>query len=435
MKKTITIILLIFIFHITYSQSDDILLNKYRKMALEYNHDLKSAKKNIAASLELVKSAKDDMKPSLEGNANFTYIGKPMELSINIPSIEQAISFKGQPLEYGVGLSIYQPLYSGGKIIASIKLSEQEHSLSENTFNLIRSNVCLQIDVQYWSAVASIELEKIFESHYKSTQHLKKIVQERVEVGLSDSQDLLMVEVKLNNSKYQLLKSQSETQTNRMALNSLIGNSLDTIIEIEQTIPIDINSNTPSSTNNNERPEILMAYNDIDIQWSLMQINDSQYKTKIYLGAEGSYSSPGYNFKKDLNLNGALFAKLSVPIFNWGKRHSDKQAYTLRANMAQDNLNKVKDEVALEIQKSKMNLAESLKRVELSNNSLKKAEENEKKAMERYNEGKVSITEVIDAQVYKLTAQLNFVQAKLAMQVNYSELLKATNVYNEDNYL
>ena len=35
------------------------LLEKYRMMALDYNHDLKAAEKNIAASVEIEKSAKE----------------------------------------------------------------------------------------------------------------------------------------------------------------------------------------------------------------------------------------------------------------------------------------------------------------------------------------------------------------------------------------
>ena len=47
------------------------LLEKYRTMALDYNHDLKAAEKNIAASMEVEKSARADLKPKLSGAASF----------------------------------------------------------------------------------------------------------------------------------------------------------------------------------------------------------------------------------------------------------------------------------------------------------------------------------------------------------------------------
>ena len=60
------------------------LLEKYRTMALDYNHDLKAAEKNIAASMEVEKSARADLKPKLSGAASFQYTGNPMELTMEV---------------------------------------------------------------------------------------------------------------------------------------------------------------------------------------------------------------------------------------------------------------------------------------------------------------------------------------------------------------
>lgn len=68
-------ILFIFIFSVpsaTFSQQSD-LLEKYRSMAVEYNHDLKAADKHISASIELEKAARKDLRPKLSGDANFQY--------------------------------------------------------------------------------------------------------------------------------------------------------------------------------------------------------------------------------------------------------------------------------------------------------------------------------------------------------------------------
>ncbi|MGL4491548.1 MAG: TolC family protein, partial [Tannerellaceae bacterium] len=86
-------------------------------------------------------------------------------------------------------------------------------------------------------------------------------------------------------------------------------------------------------------------------------------------------------------------------------------------------------QVALEVESSRVSLQQAIKRVDLAESSLEKAYENEKKAEERYHEGKVSVVEVIDAQVYRLTSQVNYVQAKVAAQSYLSQLKKATNSY------
>ena len=406
------------------------LLEKYRTMALDYNHDLKAAEKNIAASMEVEKSARADLKPKLSGAASFQYTGNPMELTLDIPSIGLSKTVEGKNLNYGGSLSILQPVYTGGRVLESIRMAQHQQALAGNQAKALNDAVCYQTDIQYWSAVARQEIVDVAEDFRNSIAALVKTIKERVEVGLVDPQDLLMAEVKLNEAEYQLLHAQSNFETGRMALNSMIGVRLEHHTELDAQIPIVVVSDSLWLSTGMGRPEIQMAYDKIRIAESTKKLNDSQFKPQFYVGVEGSYSSPGYNFKKDLDPNYAVYAKVSVPIFEWGKRRSEKRVSSFRIGMAEDNLNKVVDRVELEVSVARKALSQAIERVRLSESSLAKAEENEAKAVERYNEGKVSVVEVIDAQTYRQTSQVNYVQAKAAAQGHYSELIKALHSYD-----
>ena len=406
------------------------LLEKYRTMALDYNHDLKAAEKNIAASMEVEKSARADLKPKLSGAASCQYTGNPMELTLDIPSIGLSKTVEGKNLNYGGSLSILQPVYTGGRVLESIRMAQHQQALAGNQAKALNDAVCYQTDIQYWSAVARQEIVDVAEDFRNSIAALVKTIKERVEVGLVDPQDLLMAEVKLNEAEYQLLQAQSNFETGRMALNSMIGVRLEQPTELDAQIPIVVVSDSLWLSTGMGRPEIQMAYDKIRIAESTKKLNDSQFKPQFYVGVEGSYSSPGYNFKKDLDPNYAVYAKVSVPIFEWGKRRSEKRVSSFRIGMAEDNLNKVVDRVELEVSVARKALSQAIERVRLSESSLAKAEENEAKAVERYNEGKVSVVEVIDAQTYRQTSQVNYVQAKAAAQGHYSELIKALHSYD-----
>ena len=406
------------------------LLEKYRTMALDYNHDLKAAEKNIAASMEVEKSARADLKPKLSGAASFQYTGNPMELTLDIPSIGLSKTVEGKNLNYGGSLSILQPVYTGGRVLESIRMAQHQQALAGNQAKALNDAVCYQTDIQYWSAVARQEIVDVAEDFRNSIAALVKTIKERVEVGLVDPQDLLMAEVKLNEAEYQLLQAQSNFETGRMALNSMIGVRLEQPTELDAQIPIVVVSDSLWLSTGMGRPEIQMAYDKIRIAESTKKLNDSQFKPQFYVGVEGSYSSPGYNFKKDLDPNYAVYAKVSVPIFEWGKRRSEKRVSSFRIGMAEDNLNKVVDRVELEVSVARKALSQAIERVRLSESSLAKAEENEAKAVERYNEGKVSVVEVIDAQTYRQTSQVNYVQANAAAQGHYSELIKALHSYD-----
>lgn len=433
MKRRIVEILLfccLLIFPLGVDAQQSPLLEKYRAMALDYNHDLKAAEKNIAVSMEVEKSARADLKPKLSGAANFQYTGNPMELALDIPSMGLTKTIEGKQLNYGGSLTMLQPVYTGGRVLESIRMAQHQQSFAGNQAEAVNAAVCYQTDIQYWSTVARREVVAVAEDFRNSMTALVKTIRERVEVGLVDPQDLLMAEVKLNEAEYQLLQAQSNFETGRMALNSMIGVQLENPTEVDALIPMVVVNDSVWISTGAGRPEVRMAYDRIQIAESTKKLNDARFKPQFYVGVEGSYSSPGYNFKKDLDPNYAVYAKVSVPIFEWGKRKSEKRASSFRVGMAEDNLNKVMDQVELEVGIARKALAQAVERVHLSESSLAKAEENEAKAMERYNEGKVSVVEVIEAQTYRQTSQVNYVQAKAAAQGHYAELIKAFHGYD-----
>lgn len=429
MKNIILIAFAFFFLAKGYAQETP-LLSKYRSMALDYNPDLKAAEKNISASIELEQSARADLKPKLSAGANFQYTGNPMELTLDLPALGDPMSFTGRDLKYGASLSLMQPIYTGGRILETIRMAELQQSFARSGQEVVRSSVCFQTDIQYWNTVARYELVGVATDFRSSISSLVGVIRERVEAGLVDPQDLLMAEVKLNEADYQLLQTKSNFETGRMALNSLIGTSLSKETEIDNQLPAIRNMEALLPSDTNQRPEIKMAHERIKMQESSLRLTDSKYKPQFYIGADGSYSSPGYDFNKDLDPNYAVYAKISIPLFEWGKRKNEKRASKHQIGMATDQLQKVEDAVNLEVETARVALMQAADRSRLSESSLEKARENERQSVERYNEGKASIVEVIEAQIYKQTAQINHVQAKLSVQSNYSELLRATNGYD-----
>ena len=406
------------------------LLEKYRSMAVEYSHDLKAADKNIAASIELEKAAQKDLYPKLSGNANFQYTGNPLELTLDLPSTGNPVRFEGKDLKYGASVSLTQPIYTGGRLLETIRLARYRHNVSGFQEEYIRSGIYLQTDMQYWNTVARTEIVRISDDYRNSVASLTQTIRERVEAGLTDRQDLLMMEVKLNEAEYQLLQARKNLENGLMALNSLIGVELGAPTEVEDSVSmVVVNDVSLWSDGGAVRPELKIATEQIRMAESEKKLVLSKYRPQFYVGVDGSYSSPGYNFRTDMDPNYAVYAKVSVPLFEWGKRKNEKRASSFKVDMATDNLNKVTDGVNLEIRTARNSLRQAMEQAELTRNSLDKARENETMALERYDEGKSSITEVIDAQTYRQIAQMNHVQAKVSAQNYYSELLKALNKY------
>lgn len=427
MKRTIIFLCSLFCAATVAAQPEtDSLLVRYRQMALDYNDDLKAAAKNIEASIELERAARADRIPSLSAGADFQYTGNPLELTADLPGAG-AVTFRGQDLKYGVSATLLQPVYTGGRIVEAIRLAESQQMIAESQQELLRSSVCFQVDVQYWTTVARREMIGVATDFRNSVGELVRIVRERVEAGLTDRQELLTAEVKLNEAEYRLLQARSDFETGLMALNSLIGVPL----EVQTPVGNEVTQvgDVPVTQDTSLRPEIKIAQERMEMERSHLRLNDAQYKPQLYVGANGGYFAPGYDFRPDLSPNYSVYAQVAVPIFHGGKRRKEKRAAQYRVDMLGDDLHKVEKAVELEARTAQVALAQAGQRVTLASASLSKAQENERRATEKYAEGAISIAEVIDAQVYRQTAQTNHVTAKAAAQLHYAELLKAVNGY------
>lgn len=155
------------------------MLEKYRSMALEYSHDLKAAEKNLAASIELEKSARADLKPKLSGDANFQYTGNPLEINLNLPGMDNPLQIQGRDTKYGASLTLLQPIYTGGRLLESIRMAQHQHALASHQKEQLLSEVCFQTDIQYWNTVARQEIVGIVADYRNSIAALTQTIRER----------------------------------------------------------------------------------------------------------------------------------------------------------------------------------------------------------------------------------------------------------------
>lgn len=409
------------------------LLEQYRKQVIEYNQDIKAANHSAAMYMEMKKSAKADFFPKLSADANFNHTGNPLELTRQLPGMEAPVSIQGKDTKYGASLTLAQPLYAGGAIKAGYEKSKKETEMAGNEKQRVLHNVIYDADVHYWNAVAQTEMVRVAEEYKTSVERLVGVVKHRVEVDFTDKNDLLLTEVKLNDARYQLLQAKNNQEISRMELNSLAGIPFGDTISIAPFIQeLHRTEQLPEvETAMNARPELKIAQNQVDIQSSISKIENAKFLPKFSVGIDGSYSSPGYDLTSDLSPNYAVYAKLSIPIFEWGKRKSTRKAGKFSVNRTKEYQSKVQDQIRLEIETSYYSYAQAVEKVLLTESSLQKAAESESVTMNKYKEGNVSIVEAIDAQIYHQQAKVNYIQSKLNAQIAKSKFERTIGRMNK----
>lgn len=403
-------------------------LQQYRVRVKEYNQDIRSADYAIAMRLENEKSARADFLPSLSGGANFNYTGHPLELSVAVPSLNEPLSFQGRDTKYGASLTLLQPVYSGGALKAGYHKAVKESELSRYEKERVANDIVYNADVYYWNKVACDERVRVAEAFKASVSTLVEVVRHRVTEGYTDRNDLLMAEVKLNDAEYRLAQARNDAEVARLSMNSFSGVPFDQVQPTDSVVLLPMQEYDYALTVDAAmmgRPELQIASGQVEIQKSVAKLANAQYLPKFAVGIDGSYASPGYDFTSDLDPNYVVYAKLSVPIFEWGKRKNTRKAGRYGVNMAIENQSKQTDKVRLEVETAFYTYSRALRDVQLTESSLSKASESESLAMDKYREGDISIVEVINAQLYHQEAKVNHIQSKLTAQIAKSALEKA----------
>lgn len=403
-------------------------LQQYRVRVKEYNQDIRSADYAIAMRLENEKSARADFLPSLSGGANFNYTGHPLELSVAVPSLNEPLSFQGRDTKYGASLSLLQPVYSGGALKAGYNKAVKESELSRYEKERVANDIVYNADVYYWNKVACDERVRVAEAFKASVSTLVEVVRHRVSEGYTDRNDLLMAEVKLNDAEYRLAQARNDAEVARLSMNSFSGVPFDQVQPTDSVVLLPVQEYDYALTVDAAmmgRPELQIASGQVEIQKSVAKLANAQYLPKFAVGIDGSYASPGYDFTSDLDPNYVVYAKLSVPIFEWGKRKNTRKAGRYGVSMALENQSKQTDKVRLEVETAFYTYSRALRDVQLTESSLSKASESESLAMDKYREGDISIVEVINAQLYYQEAKVNHIQSKLTAQIAKSALEKA----------
>lgn len=399
-------------------------LKQYREKVLLYDHDLKASEQKKEMYEAQVQAARADFKPKVSAGLDYAFTGNPMELSLD----QIGVTFQGRYNRYGLGVDLSQPIYTGGSLKANLERERIRSSNATQEIRTIRNNSVYQADRYYWQAVACKEVVQIAQQYMKSVDRLSEVVRQRVELEYTDRNDLLMTQVKLNDAHYQLLEARNQAEVARLAMNAYAGVALSDTLQTDSEVLLPDSlalQQLVSATSWEKRPELAVAYGRIGEQKESGKIAQAQFKPQLYVGAQGNYSAPGYDFRSDMDPNYSISATFRMPLWEWGKHKQVRRASDHAVAAFQENYEKTVERLCLEVATARVNLEQAMGRMVLSESSLAHAAENEMVALDQYQEGRVSIVEVINAQIYHQQACLNFIQAKLDVQIARSDYERA----------
>ena len=417
MKFIISILTLTIGFQ-SFAQNEKLSMEKCREMAVNYNQDVKSSTAELEASGYDAEAINKDNLPKIDLNTNYRYLSNGISMD----------GFNTLEHIYNVNLSIIQNIYSGSQVKTSYELARTKETISSEQKRFTASEVVLETDRLYWDVVSNAEFLNLSIRYRDIVDKLVITVLDKVEEEVLSKTEYLQAKVNLNDAELKVIQSENNLKLSEMALNRVIGIDITSDINTDDSISVDFNSIDDIDyvqTALNTRAEIKINENLVTASDLNVGLTRSPYLPTIGVGANGRYGTPGDNLSTEPNLNFQAFGYLNMPLVYFGKKGKQVEASRVRSEIASLQLDKTQDLITLEVSQARYALEESVKKVELTQNSVQQADENLDLVTDRYLEGLSPIIDVLNAQIFWESAYLDFVDAKKGFQVNYSIYQKA----------
>lgn len=406
-------------------------LAKCREMALQASEDLQKSENSQTQSEYNRKIAVSGFLPAFDATGTGVYVTPNTEMS------GMEMIMKGT---YLAGITLTQPLYAGGKIIAGNRMSKLGLEASEQQLRQTKAGTIYDADNAYWTYVSVLEKQKMMESLVDQMDTLFSQVEVAANAGMSTEADLLTVKAKKSEVDYQMQKVRSGVNLCRMALCRVLGVPFDTEIVPEDNCLTAEYKTLNADASVESRPELKLLQTNVEVTRQQVRMTQGDYLPQLALVAgyinygniklksmvsDGAGGYVPYESKMQQGLGTAMLS-LSIPIFRWGQGYNKVRKARLDVANAELDLQKNEKLLTLEAQQAASNLTDSYALVESARLGLEQSEENFRVISNRYEASLCPLSDWLDAQFQWRQARSNLIEAVTQSRIAETDWLRAT---------
>lgn len=403
---------------------------KCRDMALAASEDLQKSENAYAQAGLDRKIAFSGYLPAFDASASAVFVAPDTEMS------GMELIMRGT---YLAGITLTQPLYAGGKIVAGHRLAKIGEEAAGEQLRKTKTEVIYDADNAYWSYVSVLEKQKMMEVLSARMDTLFSQVGASIEAGMAVDSDLLTVKAKRSEVLYQKQKVESGVRLCRMALCRIVGVPFDTQIEVADPMSGD-SPRIDTEVDIVGRPEMKLLQSQVDaakqqvrmtrgdwlpslaIVGGYVNFGNIRMKTMVDAG-DGTFMP--YEQKIGQGLGTAMLS-LSVPIFKWGQNYYKVRKAKIDVDNALLDLQKNERLLTLEANQASMNLNDSYLLLEAAEDAMAEADENLRVMKNRYDASMATLSDLLEAQSQWHQSRSNLIEAITQTRICVTDYLRAT---------
>ena len=405
-------------------------LAECRERALAHSEDLQQADNRFEQARLDRRIAATAALPKIEGSATGAYV---------LPDLDMMGMDMRMRGTYMAGLNLTQPIYAGGKISAARRMARIGEVVAGEQRRMTRMDVLVEADNAYWALVAVDRKVRMLESYAAQMDTLYRQTEAAFRAGMAIENDLMRIEAKRSEIRYQLQKAQNGAELCRMSLCRVIGAENDM-----HPVPTDtlFRAKAPGALQSDlaARPEMRILEQQVAV--GEQQIRDVRsamlpsvglslgytYYGNIRLNSmvdagDGTYVPHTQEFRDGL---GVAMLAVKIPIFHWGESRKKVRKARYELHNAQLDLQKNARLMSLEVEQAVRNVKDGYRLIQTAELALRQAEENLRVMRNRHAAQMAPLTDLLDAQSQWQQAESNLIEAQTQYRIYETEYLRST---------
>lgn len=422
-------------------------LDQCLELARQNNRTLRNAALEIEMATEQRKEAYTKYFPDLQANVMaFRAFDEmvsgdgtiPQEIAAVNPAFAQYIgmpfSYSEFNRAYSATLTLTQPLYAGGRILAGNRLARIGQEAAVLQLKMKEKDILQKVTECYWQ-VASVKynLETIAAAE-RQLEAVSQLVTNYVNAGVATRNDLLKVQLRQQELAANRLKLENARHVLLLLLAQQIGLGGQTI-DIDATslqAPEPATVLVPTDEAVAAREETSLLQKQVEAGTWQVKLERGKHLPTVAVGMMGYNAGLGGlsdNVRKymDTNMtNGLVFGTVSVPIMSWwGGRHAIRRTQ-MKLQQAKNEADDVREQLAVDVESAWSNLTEAYRQIDIARASVESAEENLRMSTDQYRAGTLTLSDLLDAETLHRQARSQYSDAMAVYQVRLADYQRKT---------
>jgi outer membrane protein TolC len=407
-------------------------------LAISQNRALKIARLKVAESEEKKAGERSAYFPSLRNESNLLHITELESISIaagafgmaagsEVPAQNIALP-QGQKTLYTSGTQLSQPLTQMIRIRDANRMAAADIAISQDDLKRAENEIALKVHSVYYGILIA-KLQK--QAAEQQTQYADQTFRESED----DVRNGNALQVAAIQGRATVLESQQAVLTADLQLtdlaaelDNLLGLPLDTQLDLDAAVPADLDQRSRAEyvqTAWSQNPQIKAAEDAVEKARAAVGAAKAAYIPDVTAYARQSYQDGLPFFVRNF---GTFGVNMTWEVFDFGKRRATVRERQDQLAEAEENLSRLKDDVAVSIERSYNKVQRTKSLVEVAQQVVKLRRESERLAQNQLSQGVVLVSDRRQATAAAYKAQADWLQANLGYLLAWAELQESAGI-------